>query len=69
MKRRTILLTLATFLSGTLHAQATGQGAESSAQAAQSNNGWQNWAFTGTALVTAAAGVVAIALNNGSQAH
>lgn len=30
---------------------------------------WQNWAFAGTFLVTATAGVLAASLDNGSTAH
>lgn len=71
MKQITALLTAAALLSGTaLQAQATGGGAASSTTTAKGNN-WQNWAFAGSAIVTAAIGVFVVTMNNGqsSQSH
>lgn len=47
--------------------QGTGFAAASSADATTSN--WQNWVFAGSALVTAATGVVIISTNTGSFNH
>ncbi len=43
----------------------TGSGAQQAVQESQ----WQNWAFAGTALFTAAAGIVLVSMDNGSHAH
>ncbi len=70
MKKITALFTAAALLSGSaLHAQ-TGGGAASSSTTAKGNN-WQNWAFAGSAIVTAAIGVFVVTMNNGqsSQSH
>jgi len=50
-----------------LWSQETGAGAASSAQATTGN--WQNWVFAGSALVTAAVGVVIISTNTGTFGH
>lgn len=71
MRKITALFTAAALLSGTaLQAQATGGGAANSSSTAQGNN-WQNWAFAGSAIVTAAIGVFVVTMNNGqsSQSH
>jgi hypothetical protein len=67
MKNLGIMLTLAALLSGgTLQAQATGNAAVATAKTAKSNN-WQNWAFAGSALLTAAGAVFVVSMHNGNS--
>ncbi len=50
-----------------LQAQETGAAAASARNASTSQ--WQNWVFASSAMVTAAAGIVLLALDNGSPVH
>lgn len=69
MRHLTALLTLTTLLStGALHAQTTGETAVATAETATSSN-WQNWTFAAVSMVTAAAGIVVVSLDNGTAAH
>lgn len=70
MKKITALFTAAALLSGSALQAQTGGGAASSSTTAKGNN-WQNWAFAGSAIVTAAIGVFVVTMNNGqsSQSH
>lgn len=56
------------FSSSDLSAQETGAAAASSTEVSKSSH-WQNWVFAGSALVTAAVGVVIISLNTGGYGH
>lgn len=67
MKKISLLIIFILSTTATLSAQETGTAAASSAETASSN--WQNWVFAGSALVTAAAGVVIIAMSSGSTSH
>ena len=46
--------------------QATGTAAAKSSQKGR-NTSWQNWVFAGTALVLAAAGIIAVTANGGEN--
>lgn len=61
-------LWIALFSGLSLSAQETGEAAVNSASIASSNN-WQNWAFAGTAIVTASVGVFLVTLDSGANAH
>lgn len=62
--KRLLLLTL---LTSALQAQ-TGDAAAKNATATQSGE-WKNWTFVATAMVTAAAGIIVVAVNDGHSAH
>ncbi|MBI5272863.1 MAG: hypothetical protein HY861_02645 [Chlamydiia bacterium] len=51
-----------------LYAEETGAAAANSAQESTSDH-WQNWVFAGSALITAAIGVVIVSLNSGTFSH
>ena len=63
MKKTLFLLVLTTLV----YAQDTGSAASSATAASTSQ--WQNWVFTSTAIVTASAGVLLLAFDNGSTAN
>lgn len=67
MKKISFLTIFVMFATPALFAQETGAAAVDSAEVASSN--WQNWVFAGSALVTAAIGVVIISTNTGSFGH
>ena len=51
-----------------LSAQDVGTAAAVSSETSSSNH-WQNWVFASSALLSAALGVVVVALNPGSTSH
>ncbi len=68
MKNVTTLLILTVLFTGrTLQAQNTGDAAAVTVQEAKSN-AWQNWTFAAIALVTAAAAVFIVSMDDGHRA-
>lgn len=67
MKKLPILIILCICSAPGLQAQETGAAAVDSAEITKSN--WQNWVFAGSALVTAAIGVVIVSTNTGNFGH
>lgn len=66
MRKLKILFGWASLISvGTIQAQGTGEPAVQSVKTAKTNN-WQNWAFAGSMLLTAAGAIFFVAANNGN---
>ena len=69
MKKLTTLLTfIALLINTSLNAENTGNAAVEPVKTARANN-WQNWAFAGSALFTAAGAILVVSLNNGKKAQ
>lgn len=67
MKKLTSLLTFLVLLSNTsLYAQNPGGAAVETVRTAKANN-WQNWAFAGSALLTAAGAILVVSMHNGEK--
>lgn len=66
MKKLISIFVLTALLSGNLQAQQTGAGASTSSNAGLGNN-WQNWAFAGSAMVTAACAIFVVSMHNGQS--
>jgi hypothetical protein len=68
MKKLSVFFTFMALVSAeSLQAQATGETAVATAQATKDNN-WQNWAFAGSALFTAAGAILIVSMDNGHTA-
>jgi hypothetical protein len=68
--KKWITLTLIVFLNTTpLQAYTISKSTGNGAQQAVETSQWQNWTFAGTALFTAAAGIILVSMDNGNHAH
>ncbi|MBX7067488.1 MAG: hypothetical protein K1X28_09685 [Parachlamydiales bacterium] len=65
-KLKTILALMTLLCGGTLQAQATGDTAVQTVKTVKANN-WQNWAFAGSMLLTAAGAIFVVSMHNGNE--
>ena len=65
-KLTTIVIFVALLINTNLNAQNTGDAAVEPVKTATANN-WQNWAFAGSALLTAAGAIFVVSINNGEK--